>query len=450
MHSLFVIMKDKTFKERENIKIMFVDQVKIYVKAGNGGDGMVAFRREKFVPNGGPAGGDGGKGADVVFVVDEGLRTLVDFRFKRIFKAEHGEHGMSKSMHGRGAEDLVVKVPQGTIVKDIDTGEIIADLVAHGQRAVIAKAGRGGRGNKRFATPANPAPELSENGEPGQERNVQLELKVLADVGLVGFPSVGKSTLLSVVSAARPKIAAYHFTTIVPNLGMVDAGDGRSFVMADLPGLIEGASQGVGLGHQFLRHIERTRVIVHVIDMSGSEGRVPYEDYMAINNELEQYNLRLMERPQIIVANKMDMPDAEENLNEFKTKIAEDIPVFPISAVTKTGLRELLLAIADKLETTPEFPLNEILEQEDEDTVLYKYVADEPDFEISREPDGTFVLSGAKIERLFTMTNFERDASISRFARQLRAMGVDEALRKRGAKDGDIVRLLDYEFEFMD
>ncbi|EAG9222320.1 GTPase ObgE [Listeria monocytogenes] len=429
---------------------MFVDQVKIYVKAGNGGDGMVAFRREKFVPNGGPAGGDGGKGADVVFVVDEGLRTLVDFRFKRIFKAAHGEHGMSKSMHGRGAEDLVVKVPQGTIVKDIDTGEIIADLVAHGQRAVIAKAGRGGRGNKRFATPANPAPELSENGEPGQERNVQLELKVLADVGLVGFPSVGKSTLLSVVSAARPKIAAYHFTTIVPNLGMVDAGDGRSFVMADLPGLIEGASQGVGLGHQFLRHIERTRVIVHVIDMSGSEGRVPYEDYMAINNELEQYNLRLMERPQIIVANKMDMPDAEENLNEFKTKIAEDIPVFPISAVTKTGLRELLLAIADKLETTPEFPLNEILEQEDEDTVLYKYVAEEPDFEISREPDGTFVLSGAKIERLFTMTNFERDASISRFARQLRAMGVDEALRKRGAKDGDIVRLLDYEFEFMD
>ncbi|EMZ9950638.1 GTPase ObgE [Listeria monocytogenes] len=429
---------------------MFVDQVKIYVKAGNGGDGMVAFRREKFVTNGGPAGGDGGKGADVVFVVDEGLRTLVDFRFKRIFKAEHGEHGMSKSMHGRGAEDLVVKVPQGTIVKDIDTGEIIADLVAHGQRAVIAKAGRGGRGNKRFATPANPAPELSENGEPGQERNVQLELKVLADVGLVGFPSVGKSTLLSVVSAARPKIAAYHFTTIVPNLGMVDAGDGRSFVMADLPGLIEGASQGVGLGHQFLRHIERTRVIVHVIDMSGSEGRVPYEDYMAINNELEQYNLRLMERPQIIVANKMDMPDAEENLNEFKTKIAEDIPVFPISAVTKTGLRELLLAIADKLETTPEFPLNEILEQEDEDTVLYKYVAEEPDFEISREPDGTFVLSGAKIERLFTMTNFERDASISRFARQLRAMGVDEALRKRGAKDGDIVRLLDYEFEFMD
>lgn len=450
MYSLFVIMKDKTFKERENIKIMFVDQVKIYVKAGNGGDGMVAFRREKFVPNGGPAGGDGGKGADVVFVVDEGLRTLVDFRFKRIFKAEHGEHGMSKSMHGRGAEDLVVKVPQGTIVKDIDTGEIIADLVAHGQRAVIAKAGRGGRGNKRFATPANPAPELSENGEPGQERNVQLELKVLADVGLVGFPSVGKSTLLSVVSAARPKIAAYHFTTIVPNLGMVDAGDGRSFVMADLPGLIEGASQGVGLGHEFLRHIERTRVIVHVIDMSGSEGRVPYEDYMAINNELEQYNLRLMERPQIIVANKMDMPDAEENLNEFKTKIAEDIPVFPISAVTKTGLRELLLAIADKLETTPEFPLNEILEQEDEDTVLYKYVAEEPDFEISREPDGTFVLSGAKIERLFTMTNFERDASISRFARQLRAMGVDEALRKRGAKDGDIVRLLDYEFEFMD
>lgn len=276
---------------------MFVDQVKINVKAGNGGDGMVAFRREKFVPNGGPAGGDGGKGANVVFEVDEGLRTLVDFRFKRKFKAEHGENGMSKSMHGRGASDLVIPVPPGTLVKDLETGETIADLVAHGQRAIIAKGGRGGRGNKRFATPANPAPELSENGEPGQERSIQLELKVLADVGLVGFPSVGKSTLLSIVSAARPKIAAYHFTTLVPNLGMVDTGDGRSFVMADLPGLIEGASQGVGLGHQFLRHIERTRVIVHVIDMSGAEGRDPYEDFMTINKELEDYNLRLLERP---------------------------------------------------------------------------------------------------------------------------------------------------------
>ncbi|WP_163655725.1 GTPase ObgE [Listeria sp. PSOL-1] len=429
---------------------MFVDQVKIFVKAGSGGNGMVAFRREKFVPNGGPAGGDGGKGANVVFIVDEGMRTLVDFRYKRKFKAEDGENGMSKSMHGRGAEDLVVKVPPGTIVKDVNTGETVADLVAHGQTAIIAKGGRGGRGNKRFATPANPAPELSENGEPGQERDVQLELKVLADVGLVGFPSVGKSTLLSVVSAARPKIAAYHFTTIVPNLGMVDTGDGRSFVMADLPGLIEGASQGVGLGFQFLRHIERTRVIVHVIDMSGAEGRDPYEDYLAINKELEEYNLRLLERPQIIVANKMDMPEAEENLAIFKEKIGNDITIFPISALTKTGLKELLLDTIDTLEKTPEFPLDELLEKEEENTVLYKYQAEEPDFEISRDDDGAYVLTGAKIERLFAMTNFERDASINRFARQLRAMGVDEALRKKGAEDGDTVRLLDYEFEFQE
>ncbi|MED4213671.1 GTPase ObgE, partial [Priestia megaterium] len=252
---------------------MFVDQVKIYVKGGDGGNGMVAYRREKYVPKGGPAGGDGGKGADVVFVVEEGLRTLMDFRYQRHFKADRGQHGMSKGQHGRKSEDLIVKVPPGTIVKDEKTGQILADLVTHGQTAVIAKGGRGGRGNSRFATATNPAPEIAENGEPGQERDVILELKVLADVGLVGFPSVGKSTLLSVVSSARPKIAEYHFTTIVPNLGVVETGDNRSFVMADLPGLIEGAHAGVGLGHQFLRHIERTRVIVHVIDMSGLEGR---------------------------------------------------------------------------------------------------------------------------------------------------------------------------------
>lgn len=299
---------------------MFVDHVKIYVKGGDGGDGMVAFRREKYVPNGGPAGGDGARGGNVVFEVEEGLRTLMDFRYKRHFKAERGEHGMSKGMHGRRAEDLIVKVPPGTVVMNAETKTVIADLVEHGQQAIIAKAGRGGRGNCRFATPSNPAPELAEKGEPGQELEVILELKVLADVGLVGFPSVGKSTLLSVVSSAKPKIGAYHFTTIVPNLGMVETDDGRSFAMADLPGLIEGAHQGVGLGMQFLRHIERTRVIVHVIDMSGMEGREPYDDYVTINNELEQYNLRLLERPQIIVANKMDMPNAEENLEEFKRK----------------------------------------------------------------------------------------------------------------------------------
>ncbi|GGG27500.1 GTPase Obg [Lysinibacillus alkalisoli] len=428
---------------------MFVDHVKIYIKGGDGGDGMVAFRREKYVPMGGPAGGDGGNGGNVVFEVDEGLRTLMDFRYKRHFKATRGEHGMSKGMHGKKAEDLVVKVPPGTVVMDEETEVVIADLVEHGQRAVIARGGRGGRGNCRFATPANPAPELAEKGEPGQEFNVVLELKVLADVGLVGFPSVGKSTLLSVVSAAKPKIGAYHFTTIVPNLGMVETEDGRSFAMADLPGLIEGAHEGVGLGHQFLRHIERTRVIVHMIDMSGMEGRAPYEDYVTINNELEQYNLRLTERPQIIVANKMDMPDAEENLKQFREKVGASIKVFPVSAVSRQGLKELLFEVADLLEVTPEFTLHDVVEESDA-TVMYKHENTSEDFDITRDDDGAFVLSGYTIERLFKMTDFSREDGVRRFARQLRSLGVDEALRERGAEHGDTVRLLEFEFEFFE
>ncbi|MBS4222565.1 GTPase ObgE [Lederbergia citrea] len=430
---------------------MFVDQVKIFVKGGDGGNGMVAFRREKYVPMGGPAGGDGGKGASVIFEVDEGLRTLMDFRYQRHFKAQRGEHGMSKSQHGKGASDLIVKVPPGTVISDDETKEVIADLVEHGQQAVIAKGGRGGRGNIRFATSANPAPEIAENGEPGQERNVILELKVLADVGLVGFPSVGKSTLLSVVSAAKPKIAEYHFTTIVPNLGVVETDDGRSFVMADLPGLIEGAHEGIGLGHQFLRHIERTRVIVHVIDMSAMEGRDPYEDYTTINQELQEYNLRLLERPQIIVANKMDMPEAEENLNKFKEKLDDDYPVFPISAITRQGLRDLLYEIANQLEKTPEFPLYEEVEEDDTvNRVMYRHEKAEEQFTITREPDGSFIVSGEKLERLFKMTDFSRDESVRRFSRQLRSMGVDDALRERGAKDGDTIKLLEFEFEFVD
>ncbi|MBM7660669.1 GTP-binding protein [Bacillus mesophilus] len=428
---------------------MFVDQVRIYVKGGDGGNGIVAYRREKYIPLGGPAGGDGGKGADVIFQVEEGLRTLMDFRFKKHFKANRGEHGMSKNQHGKNAEPLIVKVPPGTVVIDEDTQNVIADLVQHGQRAVIAKGGRGGRGNSRFASPTNPAPEIAENGEPGQERNVTLELKVLADVGLVGFPSVGKSTLLSVVSAAKPKIGEYHFTTIVPNLGVVQTEDGRSFVMADLPGLIEGAHQGVGLGHQFLRHIERTRVIVHVIDMAATEERDPYEDYVTINAELKEYNLRLTERPQIIVANKMDMPGAEENLQAFKEKLDEDIQIFPISAVTRKGTKELLFAVADLLDQTEEFPL--YVEEDTTDTrVVYKHEADPRKFFISRADDGAYVLTGAEIEKLFKMTDFSRDESIKRFARQLRTMGVDDELRERGAKDGDTIRLLEFEFEFVD
>lgn len=435
---------------------MFLDTAKIKVKAGKGGDGMVAFRREKYVPNGGPWGGDGGKGGSVIFRVDEGLRTLMDFRYNRIFKAQEGEKGMTKGMHGRGAEDLIIRVPQGTTVRDAETGKVVTDLVENGQEFVIAKGGRGGRGNIRFATPKNPAPEISENGEPGEERQLELELKVLADVGLVGFPSVGKSTLLSVITAAKPKIGAYHFTTIVPNLGMVRTKSGESFAVADLPGLIEGASQGIGLGTQFLRHIERTRVILHVIDMSASEGRDPYEDYVAINTELETYNLRLMERPQIIVANKMDMPESAENLATFKEKLAanydefDELPmIFPISSLAHQGLDNLLEATAELLDKTDEFLLYDASDYQEEEA-YYGFNPDEPDFDISRDDDASWILSGDKLEKLFTMTNFDRDESVMKFARQLRGMGVDEALRARGAKDGDIVRIGKFEFEFVD
>ncbi|VHM14564.1 GTPase ObgE [Streptococcus pyogenes] len=351
---------------------------------------------------------------------------------------------------------MIVFVPQGTTVRDAETGKVITDLVEHGQEVVIAKGGRGGRGNIRFATPRNPAPEIAENGEPGEERQLELELKILADVGLVGFPSVGKSTLLSVVSSAKPKIGAYHFTTIVPNLGMVRTKSGDSFAMADLPGLIEGASQGVGLGTQFLRHIERTRVILHVIDMSASEGRDPYEDYVSINNELETYNLRLMERPQIIVANKMDIPEAQENLKAFKKKLAaqydefDDLPmIFPISSLAHQGLENLLEATAELLAKTDEFLLYDESDLVDEEA-YYGFAETEKDFEITRDDDATWVLSGEKLERLFVMTNMERDESIMKFARQLRGMGVDEALRERGAKDGDPVRIGKFEFEFVD
>lgn len=422
---------------------MFVDQVSVYVKAGDGGNGIIAFRREKYVPRGGPAGGDGGNGGSVVFKVDEGLSTLMDFRYNRHFKAERGENGMSKGKHGKNASQYIVPVPPGTTVYDEDTKETIADLVTHGQEAVIVNGGKGGRGNIRFANPRNPAPNLSENGEPGEDRNIRLELKVIADVGLVGFPSVGKSTLLSVVSAARPKIADYHFTTLSPNLGVVDTEDGRSFVMADLPGLIEGAHEGVGLGHQFLRHIERTRLIVHIIDMARTEGRDPYEDYVTINEELKEYDANLGKKRQIIVANKMDMPDAKEHLEAFKKQIPEDVHIHPISTITKAGLNELLYAVADGLE---QIPKEEVVEEE----VVIQLKVEEAPFRVTRDDDGAYVLSGSKVERLFKMTNFESDDAVQRFARQIRLMGVDAALRERGAADGDIVRLLDYEFEFVE
>lgn len=426
---------------------MFVDQVRVYIKAGDGGDGLVAYRREKYVPKGGPAGGDGGDGGNVIFEVDEGLNTLMDFRYNRHFKAKRGENGMSKSQHGKNAQALIIPVPPGTTVTDDDTGEVIADLTTHKQQAVIAKGGRGGRGNVRFATPRNPAPEIAEKGEPGKERNITVELKVIADVGLVGFPSVGKSTFLSVVSAAKPKIADYHFTTLAPNLGVVDTQDQRSFVMADLPGLIEGAHTGIGLGYQFLRHVERTRLIVHVIDMNGTEGRDPYKDYQKINEELKEYDEDLLKKPQMIAANKMDMPDAGENLKKFKEQLQADIPVYEISALTKEGLRDILFAVADKLDSIPKTAPQ--LEKTEE-KIVYRYHEKEAPFNITRDPDGAYVLSGAKIEKLFKMTDFSRTEAVQRFSRQIRGMGVDDALRERGARDGDTIRLLDFEFEFVE
>jgi len=428
---------------------MFVDHVTVFVKGGDGGDGMVAYRREKYEPYGGPAGGDGGRGANVVFEVDEGLHTLMDFRYQRHFKAPRGENGMSKSKHGRDGEDLIVPVPPGTIVRNEETGDLIADLTRHGERAIIAKGGRGGRGNKRFVTPQNTAPEIAENGEPGEELNIQLELKLLADVGLVGYPSVGKSTLLSMISAARPKIGSYHFTTLAPNLGVVETKDHRNFVVADLPGLIEGASEGVGLGHQFLRHIERTRVIVHVLDMSGFEGRDPYDDFVQINEELGAYNPELLKRPQIVAANKMDLPDAEEHLALFKEQVGDEVAaICPISAATRDGIDELLYKVADLLEVTEPFALAD--EEEEEEVVVYRHEPKDAPFEITRDMDGTFKLVGEELERLFIMTDFTHEQSVRRFARQLRKLGVDDALRERGIQDGDIVRIQEFEFEFVD
>ena len=435
---------------------MFVDQVKIQVKAGKGGDGAVAFRREKYVPNGGPAGGDGGKGGSVILKVDEGLRTLMDFRYHRIFKAKPGQNGMIKGMYGRGAKDLYIAVPQGTTVTDADTGEVLGDLVENGAELVVAKGGRGGRGNIHFASAKNPAPEIAENGEPGIERNLKLELKVLADVGLVGFPSVGKSTLLSVVTSAKPKIADYHFTTLVPNLGMVRLDDGQDFVMADLPGLIEGASQGVGLGIQFLRHVERTRVILHLVDMSGTEGRDPFEDYQKINAELKN-DPALLERPQIVVASKMDMPDSAENLAKFKEQLAKDDTlatkpeVLAISSLTHQGLDELLHKTAKLLAETPAFETKaEKLQGEQAKVYEFEEQAAEAPFTLTRDADATWVLGGAKLEKLFKMTNLDHEESMMRFARQLRGMGVDDALRERGAKNGDLVKIGNFTFEFVE
>lgn len=420
---------------------MFVDEVVIKVIAGNGGDGCTSFRREKYIPNGGPNGGNGGKGASIIFRVDEGLRTLLDLKFQKEIKGKKGANGEGSNRNGKNAEDIYVKVPLGTTVFDNDTNLILADLTKKGDEVIVAVGGRGGRGNTAFKTHSNTAPNFSENGEPGEERTLRVELKSLADVGFVGLPSVGKSTLLSKISAAKPKIGAYHFTTINPNLGVVKTIDNRSFVAADLPGLIEGASSGAGLGDKFLRHIERTKIICHIIDMSGIEGRNPYDDYLTIREELKKYSEKLANKEEIIVANKMDMPDSKNNLEEFKKKVDKEI--FEISAINNEGIDNLLVAIADKLDSIEEVDIYE--EDNIESHVLYKFKEEKP---FTIEKDGnTFIVHSDKIEKLFRMTKFT-DEGIRRFSNKLRRMGVDDELINMGIQEGDLVKILDFEFEY--
>ncbi|MDF2636869.1 MAG: GTPase obg [Pelosinus sp.] len=421
---------------------MFIDRAKIHVVSGNGGNGMSSWRREKYVPKGGPSGGDGGRGGDVILIVDANTNTLIDFRYKRKFVANNGINGQTKNMHGQHAEHTYIKVPPGTLVKDANTGEVVADLTKVGQQAVIVKGGRGGRGNARFVNSVNRAPTFSENGAPGAERFLQLELKLLADVGLVGYPSVGKSSIISVVSAAKPEVAAYHFTTLTPVLGVVSLDEGHSFVLADIPGLIEGANEGIGLGHDFLRHIERTKVILHVLDVSGLEGRDPIEDYNKINNELKLYNEKLATRPQLIVANKMDLAEAQENLPrvaEYMKKLGHEI--YPVSAATGEGLPELMQQTAKLLLEHVEVP------EETDDTIVYEAKQQE-DFTIGRDIDGAFLIRGRGIERLVAMTNFDNDEGVRRFQQLFKRIGIESALKEKGVQEGDAVRIGEMEFEF--
>ncbi len=420
---------------------MFVDEVIIKVKAGNGGDGCTAFRREKYIPDGGPFGGNGGRGANIIFETDLGLRTLLDLRYQKLIRAPKGANGEGKNKNGKGASDVIIKVPLGTTVKDMDTGLIIADLTKKGDSVIVAKGGRGGRGNTAFATATNPAPNFSEHGEPGEEKTLKVELRLLADVGFVGMPSVGKSTVLSKISASKPKIAAYHFTTLNPNLGVVKTIDGRTFVAADLPGLIKGASLGEGLGDKFLKHIQRTRVIAHIIDMSGLEGRDPLEDYETINKELKDFDEKLILKPQVVIANKMDLEGAKENLERFKKKY--NVPVYEVSAITNKGLDKVLVKIADELDKIKEEPL--FSDEAFESHVLYKFKKEQP-FTITRDND-IYVVKGKEIEKLFHMTKFTDEGAV-RFARKLRAMGIDDKLLEMGAKYGDKVQIEDLIFEF--
>ena len=422
---------------------MFVDELTIKVEAGKGGDGCTSFRREWCVPMGGPDGGNGGKGASIIFQVDKGLKTLIDLRYMKIIKGKKGENGKGSNKNGANAEDVIIKVPEGTTVIDSETNQVIADLVGANAEVVVAKGGRGGRGNSAFRTQSDTAPKFSELGEPGEEKTLKVELKMIADVGLVGLPSVGKSTILSMISAATPKIASYHFTTLSPNLGVVKLRDGRSFVMADLPGLIEGASLGVGLGHKFLRHAMRTKILAHVIDMGAEEGRNPIQDYQVIRQEIIDYSEKLASKKEIVIANKMDLENAQHNLEEFR-KNYPDILIVQVSSVTNTGFDELMKILADMLDTIGDEAL--YTDEEMMGHVTYKFKNERP-FTITKVDD-VWVLEGAELEKLFKMTRFDEDEAVMRFARKLKGMGVDEELERLGAKPGDEVQICDHIFEF--
>ena len=420
---------------------MFTDYVKIYAKAGDGGNGAISFRREKYVAAGGPDGGDGGKGGDVYFEVDPNSNTLIDFRYKKKFKAQNGNNGEGSNKYGKGGEDLTIKVPIGTVIKDATTNEVLADLSQEGQRELVLKGGRGGKGNTHFATSTRQAPRFSQDGENGEEKELILELKLLADVGLIGFPNVGKSTFLGRTTSATPKIADYHFTTLEPNLGVVKTDYGESFVIADIPGIIEGASEGVGLGLQFLRHIERTRLLLHIIDVSGSEGRDPVDDFNKINAELQKYSKKLSKRKQIIVANKIDSMQDESLYNELEKMAKENnIEIFKISAVTGEGVSELIKHVAELLKTLPKDDLVEY-----ETRKVYK-MEDKDGYTIRKEGK-MFVIEGEPVERIMRRVNIADNESLYYFQKNLDALGVNERLKKMGIQEGDIVKIADYELE---
>ncbi len=418
---------------------MFVDYAKINLKAGDGGNGVVAFRREKYVPLGGPAGGDGGRGGSIIFVADEGLSTLMDFKYRRHFKGERGQHGQGKNMHGAKGKDSIIRVPVGTVIKDDDSDQVIADLTETGQEVLVAKGGRGGRGNARFATSINKAPSIAENGEPGEEKWIRLELKLIADVGLVGFPNAGKSTLISKVSAAKPKIADYPFTTLVPNLGVVQLKGGESFVLADIPGLIEGAHEGAGLGHRFLRHIERTRVLIFVLDAAQTDARDVLDDYNILGEELEKFRPDLARKPFLIAANKMDIPEAAENVLKLQEKFGDKIIL--ISAATGQGLTELMAKAYELLSSVP------IEDVTGGDETVVRRFKDEPPF-IIEIVDDVFEVSGKRIEKLLALTNFNSDEGLQRFQRTINKMGLEAALREQGIQVGQTVRIKNFEFDY--